>query len=69
MKSLADTHMPVRKHTRGEYKLKLKPWITQGIISPTKHRDYLFRVYKRSKLLTDFESYKKIRNHLTHIKN
>jgi len=67
MKTLADTHMPVRKYTR-EYKLKLKPWITQEIISSIKHRDYLFRVYKRSKLLTDFESYKKFRNHLTHIK-
>ena len=55
-------------YTRREYKLKLKPWITQGIISSIKHRDYLFRVYKRSKLLTDFESYKKFRNHLTHIK-
>jgi len=29
MKSLADTHMPVLKYTRREYKLKLKPWITQ----------------------------------------
>ena len=25
MKSLADTQMPVRKYTRWEYKLKLKP--------------------------------------------
>jgi len=58
----------LRIHTRREYKLKLKPWITQGIIFSIKHRDYLFRVYKTSKLLTDFESYKKIRNHLTHIK-
>jgi len=56
MKSLADAHMPVQKYTRREYKLKLKPWITQGIISSIKHRDYLFRVYKRSKLLTDFET-------------
>jgi len=28
MKNLADTHMLVRKYTRREYKLKLKPWIT-----------------------------------------
>jgi len=28
----------------------------------------LFRIYKKSKLPTDFESYKKFRNHLTHIK-
>jgi len=69
MKSLADTHMPVRKYTRKEYKLKLKPWITQGIISSIKHRDYLFRVYKRSKLLTDFETYKQFRNRVTHVKD
>jgi len=56
--------MPVRKHTRREYKLKLKP----GIISSIKHRDYSFRVYKRSKLLTDFETYKQFRNLVTHVK-
>jgi len=69
MKSLADTHMPVRKYTRREYKLKLKPWITQGIISSIKHRHYLFRVYKISKLLTDFETCKQFRNRLTHVKD
>jgi len=69
IKSLADTHMPVRKYTRREYKLKQKPWITQGILSSIKHRDYLFRVYKRSKLLTDFETYKQFRNRLTHVKD
>jgi len=69
MKSLADTHMPVRKYTRREYKLKLKPWITHGIISFIKHRDYLFRVYKRSNLPTDFETYKQFRNRLTHVKD
>ena len=46
-----------------------KPWITQGNISSIKHRDYLFRVYKRSKLLTDFETYKQFRNRLTHVKD
>jgi len=69
MKSFADTHMPVRKYTRREYKLKLKPWITQGIISSIKHRDYLFRVDKRSNLLTGFETYKQFRNRLTHVKD
>ena len=68
MKSLADTHMPVRKYTR-QYKLKLKPWITQGIISSIKHRDYLFRVYRRSNLLTDFETYKQFQYRLTHVKD
>jgi len=68
MKSLADTHTPVWKYTRREYKLKLKPWITQGIISSIKHRVYLFRVYKRSKLLTDFETYKQFWNRVTHVK-
>jgi len=28
MKSLAVSHMPVRKYTRREYKLKLITWIT-----------------------------------------
>jgi len=69
MKSLADAHMPVRKYTRREYKLIQKPWMTQGIISSVKHRDFLFCVYKRSKLLTDFETYKQFRNRLTHVKD
>ena len=69
MKSLADTHMPVRKHTRRDYKLKLKPWITHGIISSIKHKDYLFRVYKGSNLPRDFETYKQFRNRLTHVKD
>jgi len=46
MKSLASTHMPVRKYTRRECKPKLKPWITQGIISSVKHRDYFFAFTK-----------------------
>ena len=72
MKSLANTHLPVRKYTRrkytSKYKLKLKPWITWGIIPSIKHKDYFFHIYKRSKLLTDFEGYKKFWNHLTHVK-
>ena len=69
MKSLADTHMLARQYTRREYKLKIEPWITQGIISSIKHRDYLLRVYKRSKLLTDLETYKQFRNRVTHVKD
>jgi len=34
-----------------------------------KHRDYLFRLNKRSKLLTDLETYKQFRNRLTHAKD
>jgi len=68
MKSLAATHMPLRKYTRREYKLKLKPWMTQGITSSIKHRDYLFRIYKRSNYLQISNVTKKFRNHLTHVK-
>ena len=68
MKSLAATHMPLRKYTRREYKLKLKPWMTQGITSSVKHRDCLFRIYKRSNYLQISNVTKKFRNHLTHVK-
>ena len=50
-------------------KVSTVPWIPQGIISSIKHRDYLLRVYKRSKLLTDFETYKQFQNRLTHFKD
>jgi len=59
MRGLADIHIPVRKSARMKYELKLKPWITQGIVSSIKHRYYLFRIYVRPKLLTDFETCKK----------
>jgi len=40
---------------------KLMSWITQGIISFIKHRNYLFHVYK-------VRNSKKFRNYLTHVK-
>jgi len=48
--------------------ISLKPWITQGIVSSIKHINYVFRIYKRSKLQTDFESYKKFQKHPIHVK-
>jgi len=50
--------MLVRKYTRREHKLIKKPWIIKGIVSSIKHKECLLRIYKRSKLLADFERYK-----------
>jgi len=38
------------------------------MISSIKHRDYLLRIYKKSNLLTDFETYREFRNQLSHVK-
>jgi len=56
MKTLTDTQMPVRKHTKRGYKLEQKPRNNSSDhFLKNKHRDYLFRIYKRSKHLEDFE--------------
>jgi len=59
--------MPDTKYNTSKYKLKQNPWITNGIISSIKHRDYLFCMYKRSQLLADLKAYEKFRNHLAHL--
>jgi len=60
MRGVADTRVRVRKYTRREYKVKVKPWITQGMICSIKHRDYLFRIYKKSKTTNGFPNVQKI---------
>jgi len=56
---------PVENTLEG-YKRKL--CVTKEFVSSANHRDYLFRIHKRGKLLADFEKYEKFRNHLTHVK-
>ncbi len=70
LKSVLDKHMPLKKLSRKEERLKAKPWITRGILRSIKTRNQLYKIlvktnFKDRKLLS---KYKKFRNKLTHIK-
>ena len=46
---IMDTHFPLKKLSKKEFKIQSKPWITQGIIKSIKRRDRLLRLYIRTK--------------------
>ena len=45
---IIDTHIPLKKLTKKDFKLQEKPWITTGIIKSIKRRDNLLRQYINS---------------------
>ena len=44
-----DTYIPLKKITKKDLKLQLKPWITPGISNSIKRRDRLLRKYIKAK--------------------
>ena len=44
LSEVVDIHVPLRKATREEKRLKLKPWITQGILKSIGFKNKLFRL-------------------------
>ena len=44
-----DTYIPLKKLTKKDLKLQLKPWITPGISNSIKRRDRLLRKYIKAK--------------------
>ena len=46
---ILNKHVPLKKVTKKDLKLKTKPWITTGILKSIKRRDKLLNLYKRSK--------------------
>ena len=64
-KNLSNTvnkHVPVRKMTRKDIKLDIKPWINQKIVELIKYRDRLKRKFKRRPTIENGCLYKKFRN-------
>ena len=70
VREILDRNVPVIKLSRKEKKLKLKPWITRGILNSIKTRNRLYKEVCSSKFRdTDLlKFYKKFRNKLSHIK-
>ena len=71
---LLDEFAPYKKLSKGEFKLKSKPWINSEILSKMKTRDKLLRKYRRTAdkdsivSQTIYEEYKIVRNELTKMK-
>ena len=63
---LIDKYMPLKKLTKGEIKLKYKPWITKGIRNSIKQREKLYKKYIKAKdheIKLDYHlRYKTVRN-------
>ena len=66
---LIDTYMPLRKMTKKEVKLMLKPWITQDILKSMKSRDSILYNYNHTKNENKKEElkqkYKQLKNKIT----
>ena len=68
MKELVDSHFPLVRQSRKEFKYSHKPWITKGILTSIKTQNRLYKKYLKSKCETNCKTYKMYRNKLTHIK-
>ena len=68
---LLDKHLPLRKITKKEHKMKFKPWITNDILIKIRGKNKLFNKYSKCKntvLKAEiFSSYKHHRNQLVEI--
>ena len=42
VKTAIDNHAPLKKLSRRQRKLKLKPWITRGLLFSIKHKQKLY---------------------------
>ena len=66
MKVVINTYHPLKKLSKKELKIQVKPWITNGIRSSIKRRDKLLRKFIKTKdeVLKDesYSTYKTLRN-------
>ena len=59
-----DAHVPLRKATRKEKRLKLKPWITRSILKSISIKNKLFRLAHKENDRSNLFKYKTYRNAL-----
>ena len=66
MQEIINTYLPLKKLSKKELKIQVKPWITNGISSSIKRRDKLLRKFIKTKneVLKDelYSTYKTLRN-------
>ena len=71
--TILDKHIPLKKLSRKQQKLKAKPWITSDILKSIKTKNQLYKKLVKNGFNDDDDddlssSYKKLRNKLTHDK-
>ena len=59
---IMDKHYPWETLTHKQRELELKPWITKGILTSTRVKAKLFRIFKKTKNPTDYAHYKYYRD-------
>ena len=71
IKSIIDRHAPLKKMSLKERKLKLKPWLTKGILTSINNKSKTYRKYCRAKdqnreheLHTRFKQYRNSLNNI-----
>ena len=57
-----DKHYPWETLTRKQRQLELKPWITKGILTSTRVKAKLFRIFKKTKKPSDYATFKYYRD-------
>ena len=62
---LVEKHVPVKKCTKKESKIKAKPWINSRIQKMMRIRDDMFRKMKRNRSDSNLQLYRKFRNRVT----
>ena len=60
--SVVSTHAPLKKASRKERKIKIKPWLTQGLIRSIHQKNRLFSRSHKNRDEQLFNEYKKYRN-------
>ena len=60
--AIIDKHYPCETLTRKQRELERKPWITKGILTSTRVKAKLFRIFKKSKKSSDYAHFKYYRD-------
>ena len=66
--AIIDEHAPMQKISRKQKRIKLNPWLTEGLLSSIKHKQKLYRTHFLKGDSTDKCFYKKYANKLTRVK-
>ena len=69
LKLILDKHVPLRKRSRKELKLKTKPWITKGLLKSIHRKNFIYKKCVNIKCTAKWNEYKMYKNKLTHPKN
>ena len=60
--AIVNKHAPFQILTHKQFELECKPWITKGILTSTRIKSKLFKIFKKSKKLEDYSKFKKYRD-------